>query len=121
MLDNDFAAPNMDIVRMLMKFEKARGTHSRRRREHRYTLTGPVSLLAPAPPADLRTSMTFLIANMSKKIPANPFKTHNRILSNRQFFGRVRSELENLIPKTVEAPPSYTRIVRSTKGEFVPA
>ncbi|HXX43212.1 MAG TPA: hypothetical protein VEJ38_00685 [Candidatus Acidoferrales bacterium] len=65
--------------------------------------------------------MIFLIANMSEKIRLNSLKTHGGIFSNLQISGDTPTALENAVPKTGDARVPCARMMRSTKGEFVPA
>jgi len=93
-LDNDFAAPNMDIVSILVKF----GVGSRRRKADGGTLGCPHK-----PSADPRTPMIFLIANLGDKISANALKMLSEIFSNRQFSGMSRAEAPWLEPRKTES------------------
>ena len=102
----------MDIVRTLMKFGFAN-----RRREGSPGAEG----FLPAPSAELRTPMIFLIANMGDKISPNRLYSQRRISSNRQISGGTPTELESAIPKTGEWRVPCAKMVRSIKGEFVPA
>jgi hypothetical protein len=66
--------------------------------------------------------MIFLIANMCEKIPANPLKTRGQILSNRQIFGVCRGAAPTRYPENGTARQHQcAKMMRSTKGEFVPA
>ena len=102
----------MDIVSILIKFGFAN-----RRREGSPGAEG----FLPAPSAELRTPMIFLIANMGDKISPNRLYSQRRISSNRQFSGGDASGPKSVIPKTGDSPSPCAKMVRSTKGELVSA
>jgi len=111
-LDNDFTAPNMDIVSIRSKF----GDDGRQRESEE----GAISSVR-RPSADLRTPMIFLIANMSERIWPNRLITHGRIFSNRQISGVPDPTPKSRLPNWGAEPSPCARIMGSTKGEFVPA
>jgi len=103
----------MDIVRTSMKFGFAN-----RRREG----SAGAEESLPAPSADLRTAMIFLIANMGDKISANALKMLSEIFSNRQFSRIPRIATPIRHPENGTAlPRECAKMVRSIKGELVPA
>jgi hypothetical protein len=65
--------------------------------------------------------MIFLIANMSEKIRPNSLKTHGRFFSNRQISRDTRIALESAISKPGDSRMPCAKMMRPTKGEFVPA
>jgi len=97
---------------MLIKF----GVGSRRREDR-----AAAEEFLPAPSADLRIPMIFLIANMGDKISPNRLYSQRRISSNRQFSGGDASGPKSVIPKTGDSPSPCAKMVRSIKGELVPA
>ena len=76
----------------------------------------------PAPSADLRTPMIFLIANMGYKISPNRLYSQRRFSSNRQFSRIPRIATPIRHPENGTAlPRECAKMVRSIKGELVPA
>jgi hypothetical protein len=101
----------MDIVNITIKL----GIGSRRREG------GPSAKgLAPAPYAELRAPMIFLIANMGYKISPNSLKTRDKIFSSRKVFGASLTSAEALESRKTEplGPRECAKIMGSTKGEF---